>query len=175
MGDYVKAILEYIKTNSIDFIAIIASIFIALETDRYINWRKERKNKRTISDAIFNELTSLKISLSNQSAQSQSEIAQGMLLLKLAPYHYPYWISIRNTDRMELFADTTGYSETIAFYSELELLNQWENMQTQYILFSNDHSEQYISDLVRLISLQRTKCLNALDKALNKIKEDRKR
>lgn len=170
----IRPLFEYIKNNSIDFIAMIASIFIALETDKFINWKRAKKDKSEIANAIFNELSSLKISLSVQAEQSKSQINHGTLLLKLVPYNYPYWNSIQNTDRIELFADNLAYSDTITFYSELEILNQWESVQTKYILFNNSN-DQYLSSLVELISLQRIKCLKILDQTINKFKERNKK
>lgn len=163
-------ILGYIKTNSIDFIAMIASVFIALETDRLINWKKEKKIRKEISNSISGELKTLKMLLTKQAEQSRSQIDQGSLPLKLSPYNCPYWNSIQNTDRIEFFADNPGYSDTITFYSELEILNLWENIQTQYILFSNDGiSAQRVSDLIKLISAQRNECLDSLERAMLKI------
>ena len=170
MIELINAILGYIKNNSIDFIAMIASVFIALETDRLINWRKEKKIKNEISNSILSELKSLKISLSKQTKQSQTQINQGSIPLKLSPYSCPYWNSIQNTDRIEFFADNPGYQDTITFYSDLEILNLWENMQTQYILFNfTSNNEQRVLDLIELISTQRNKCLNLLEKAITKI------
>ncbi len=172
----IDAILEYIKTNSIDFIAMIASIFIALETDRLINWKKEKRIRKEISKSILSELGSLKILLSKQTEQTQSQIDQGSLPLKLSPYDCPYWNSIQNTDRIEFFADNPGYSDTITFYSELEILNLWESMQTQYILFNNDSiNAKRVLDLIKLISAQRNKCLNSLEKAVLKIEGGKNR
>lgn len=175
MAELIDAILGYIKTNSIDFIAMIASVLIALETDKFISWKKEDKIRNEISNSILSELNSLKISLSKQTEQSRSHIDQGSLPLKLSPYNCPYWNSIQNTDRIKCFSDNPAYSDTITFYSELEILNHWENMQTQYILFNNEGiDEQRVKDLIELISSQRSKCLNALEKAINKIKESKK-
>lgn len=175
LAELIEAVLGYIKTNSIDFVAIIASVLIALETDKFISWRKSKKIKNEISNYILSELNSLKKSLSEQTKLSQSHIDQGSLSLKLSPYNCPYWNSIQNTDRIEFFADNPAYSDTITFYSELEILNHWENMQTQYILFNKkDIDVQRVADLIELISSQRNKCLNILDKSITKIKEGKK-
>lgn len=175
MTELIHVILEYIKNNSIDFIAMIASVLIALETDKFISWKKSEKTRNEISHSILSELNSLKKSLSKQTEQSQSHIEQGSLPLKLSPYNCPYWNSLQNTDRIEFFADNPAYSDTITFYSELEILNHWENIQTQYILFSNESvNMQRVEDLIKLISSQRDKCLKILEKSIMKIEKGEK-
>ncbi len=167
------ALITYVKSNSIDFISMVASIFIALKTDKLIEKRKEKSTKKEIIELIIKELESIQKKIESDINNSNFQLESGKLELQLSPYNYSYWNSIKNTEKIEIFSESKGYNETIAFYSSIEKLNMWEDLQTKYILFSQQEKQEFRDSIVIQIVTHRKQCLVLLNKALEEIRKEK--
>ncbi len=167
------SLITYIKSNSIDFIGMIASIFIALKTDKLIEKRKEKSTKKEIIELIIKELESIQTKIELDINKSDLQFESGKLDLQLSPYNYSYWDNIRNTEKIEIFSECRGYNETITFYSNIEKLNMWEDLQTKYILFSQQEKQEFRDSIVIQLVTHRKQCLILLKKALEEIRKEK--
>ena len=50
------ALYQYVKANSIDFISMVASILIAIETNKWIERQKGKKDKRHVIEDLISEI-----------------------------------------------------------------------------------------------------------------------
>ncbi len=162
---------KYIKNNSIDFITIVASILIAIQTDKWIEHYKERKQKEYLLKELPIEIEQLLINIESDKAINANKIKQDKLTLRLYPYETPLWNSIKNTERIDLLVNCNGYKEMLQFYDELNQLNVWENLLTVYMLFSGKSTTQNYQELIFYqIVNQRDKCIALAKSAREKLK-----
>lgn len=167
------ALWDYIKENSIDFIAIIASIIIAVQTDKWIENRKDREEKKYLLKELLKEIGKLLGSLKNDEIINNDNIRCDKITLKMYPYETPLWESVKNTERIELITECKGYNEVLQFYDDIGQLNAWENLLTSFILFSEiENKRAYQESLLEQIIEQRRKCINLAEKAQEKLREE---
>lgn len=175
MMKIISAIWNYIQINSIDFIAIIASIIIAIQTDKWIDNKKDREQKKRILVELPEEMNQLVESLKLEETNINNNMRHDKLTLNLYPYETPLWDSIKSTEKINIFSDCYGYKETLVFYENLKQLNEWENLMTKFVLFSNDNTKwAYQELLLKQIIEQRRKCICSAKEASDKLKEETK-
>lgn len=168
------AIWNYIKENSIDFLAIIASIIIAIQTDKWIGNRKYIEQKKYLLKELPKEIGQLLESLKNDEIVNNDNIRRDKIMLKRYPYETPLWESVKNTERIDLIIGCKGYNEVLQFYDDICQLNAWENLLTSFILFSEiENKRVYQESLLEQIIEQRRKCINSAEKAQEKLREER--
>ncbi len=170
----ISIILEYIKSNSIDFIAIIASVVIAIQTDKWIGRRKDREQKKYILEELPKEIEQLLESLENDERINNDNICCDKLVLKIYPYETPLWESVKNTERIDLIVGCRGYKEILQFYDSISQLNGWENLLTSFILFSGPETKYtYQEALLMQIMEQRKKCISLARNVRDRLREER--
>lgn len=171
INNLVKNVVDYIAENSIDFIAIISSIIIAIEADKFIENRKKQSDKKDMLKDLPVEISRLLDCLQANCSATISNKKDNKLSLRLTPYITPIWDSIYDTDKLNLLANENSYSEILNFYTELKILNDWENVLTYYILFSDDKSK-YSNNLIEEVIRQQDKCINLAKKTITKLRSD---
>ena len=172
--EMMTVVCQYIKTNSIDFISMVASILIAIETNKWIERQKGKKDKKHIIEDLISEIDMLYEKLKFDQDNEKNNIISEKLTLKLIPYNTPVWNSIKNTDKINLLTESKGYKDTLEFYSEVNGLNEWENVLTHYVLFSQTGrlDEDYYKELlVEQVAEQRKKVIMLAEKANRSLKE----
>ena len=170
--EIVKTIWSYIQTNSMDFIGIIASIIIAIQTDKWIENNKDKEQKKRILVELPEEMNQLVESLKIEEANIGNNMRHDKLTLNLYPYETPLWDSIKSTEKINIISDCKGYKETLIFYENLKQLNEWENLLTNFMLFANDDTKRaYQEHLLKKIIEQRKKCICSAKEASDKLKE----
>ena len=168
----ISTVWGYIQTNSIDFIAIIASIIIAIQTNKWIDNKKNKEQKKRILVELPEEMRQLAETLKLEETNIGSNIRHDKLTLNLYPYETPLWDSIKSTEKINVFSDCTGYNETLIFYENLNQLNEWENLLTNFVLFANDDTKRIYQELLlKQIFEQRRKCICSAKEASAKLKE----
>ena len=168
------ALYQYVKANSIDFISMVASILIAIETNKWIERQKGKKDKKHVIEDLISEIDILSEKFKSDQENEKDNILSGKLTLKLFPYNSPVWNSIKNTDKINLLTESDGYKDTLEFYSEMNGLNEWENALTHYVLFSvtgRQDDDYYKELLVEQVSEQREKVITLAEKAHRSLKE----
>ena len=103
--EIINAIWNYIQTNSIDFIAIIASIIIAIQTDKWIDNQKDKEQKKRILMELPEEMNQLAESLKLEETNIDNNMRHDKLTLNLYPYETPLWDSIKSTEKINIFSD----------------------------------------------------------------------
>lgn len=172
--DVLSVIWNYVKENSIDFIAIVASIVIAIQTDKWIENRKDREQKKYLLKELPKEIGQLLEILENDERINNDNICHDKLMLKMYPYETPLWESVKNTERIDLIIGCKGYNEVLQFYDDIGQLNAWENLLTSFILFSEVANKcAYQESLLVQIMEQRRKCINSAKEAQEKLREEK--
>lgn len=172
--DFLNAIFSYVKNNSIDFIAIMASIIIAIQTDKWIEHRKDKEQKKSLLIELPGEIRQLIGILEKDVITNRNNIQKDKLQLKLNPYETPLWDSVRNSDRINLLTGCNGYKETLLFYESIRQLNEWENLLTKFVLFANrEIKENYQELLLAQIIEQREKSIFFAKVAIDKLEGEK--
>ncbi len=169
----VDGILKYIQENSIDFIAIIASIVIAIQTDKWIDNRKNKEQRGRILIEMLDEINHLLELLKSEEEKTNNNIHHDRLTLNLYPYEMPLWESVKNTENINILSKCNGYKESLIFYENLNQLNEWENLLTNFMLFSTSNSKETYQDLLlKQIIKKREKCITFAKEAIDKLMEE---
>lgn len=171
-----KLIWSYIIDNSIDFISIAASVLVAIETNK---WLESRKDKKTINQLIGDlhvEILSIYEELVKDKEKEQENILNSKLTLRIEPYKAPIWNSILQTNKIDLLTNKSYYKKLLDFYSNLAITNDWENILTELILLNkNINSEESLCEykymLINQISEERSKTIQLAEDVIIEIKE----
>lgn len=170
-------ILLYIQKNSIDFISIVASILVAIETNKWIERKQEKKGRKRLLNDLMREIEMIKLDLERDvNIQNEDEKLE-KLTLRVMPYNAPFWSSIQNTNKIDLLTQYRGYKKIMEFYAVLTELNIWESILSCYILFSthsipnSNQEDVYKSILVEQVIHQRTRTLFLAEKIQQELKE----
>lgn len=175
---FIAEIGNYIKTNSIEFISIVASILVAIETNKWIEKNKEKKEMIHLINDLVSEIEIITNRLKNDRDNAKGNLEEDKLTLRLIPYNFPVWNSIKNTNKINLLTEKRGYIKILEFYSEISELNEWENTLTYFVLFklniNTDEAEEdtYKDLLVEQVAVQREKVICLAEEVYKVLKEE---
>lgn len=167
-----KSIWSYIINNSIDFISIAASVLVAIETNKWIESKKDKKIVKQLAIDLYTEILSIYDKLLRDKEIAQENILNSKLTLRIEPYKFPIWSSILQTNKIDLLTNKKFYKDLLDFYSNLVITNDWENILTEFILLNkNDDINEYKHMLINQISEERINTIQLAEDVIIKLKE----
>lgn len=163
--------------NSIDFISIAASVLVAIETNKWIESRKDKKTVNKLIADLYIEILSIHKNLLKDKAKENENMLNSKLTLRIEPYKCPIWNSILQTNKITLLTNKSFYKKMLNFYDSLSATNNWENTLTEFVLLNTNYNSSEILNeykfiLINQISEERSKTILFADDILKELLND---